>query len=475
VSAAELIEDCPEADHAAAPVPSTLWIELTSKCPFSCVFCSRRIRRGAGEHMDFSLLESLLADLENPECIRLNYSGESMHYPRLPEAIRLAKQTGASVELVSSLASANEELLGEIVRSGLDRLGISLHTVSPERWTHIYGSGSLDRLLSRLERLVALRDEAGSGLPELEVAFVATQSNLEELPSVVSLARRKGIRLVTVLPVINRDLPRGSFPAELDDSGHLRSAFREALRETVRRTRAAFPGVEIRGGPEQDGPGATGLPVIPPGTRVRTCDQDPWSTAHVLSNGDVVPCEVQDTLVLGSLRDGNLRSIWQGSAYRSFRRDFMSGRNPACGNCSWKVPMQMEPPLRVLSATDWRCGQFLRGWYPRDAAGTVWSRREGVLVLPSGRNLLLSGALPPADTAMPNSLEIVVDGRPAGKVTNPTPGLMNFSTCVEIAPGGGGNIVATFRTTRPFHPLRAGVSGDARELGFAFFGIEVRP
>jgi len=39
-----------------------------------------------------------------PEIIRLNCSGESVHYPWLVEAIDLAKSTGATVELVSALA-----------------------------------------------------------------------------------------------------------------------------------------------------------------------------------------------------------------------------------------------------------------------------------------------------------------------------------------------------------------------------------
>jgi len=33
----------------AARTPRTLWVELTSKCPFDCIFCSRQLRRGAGQ------------------------------------------------------------------------------------------------------------------------------------------------------------------------------------------------------------------------------------------------------------------------------------------------------------------------------------------------------------------------------------------------------------------------------------------
>src|SRR5436309_705759 len=101
--------------------PISLWIELTSVCPFDCIFCSRRLRRGNGEHMPFDLYERLIDQLDRPEIIRLNYSGESMHYPRLTDAIRLAKQTGATVELVTALSSASRDQIRGIVDAGLDR------------------------------------------------------------------------------------------------------------------------------------------------------------------------------------------------------------------------------------------------------------------------------------------------------------------------------------------------------------------
>src|SRR6185436_8325419 len=92
----------PEADDLASPLPGILWIELTSKCPFDCVFCSRQLRRGTGEHMNFRLFQALIGQLDRPEIIRLNYSGESTHYPHLEEAVLLAKSTGAITELVSA-------------------------------------------------------------------------------------------------------------------------------------------------------------------------------------------------------------------------------------------------------------------------------------------------------------------------------------------------------------------------------------
>jgi len=64
-------------DHAAASTPRVLWVELTSKCPFDCIFCFRKSRRGSGEHLSFAVFESLIRQVRDPKKFLLNYSGES--------------------------------------------------------------------------------------------------------------------------------------------------------------------------------------------------------------------------------------------------------------------------------------------------------------------------------------------------------------------------------------------------------------
>ena len=50
-------------DFLAARTPRVLWVELTSKCPFDCIFCSRQTRRGAGRHLPFDTYTRLIEDL----------------------------------------------------------------------------------------------------------------------------------------------------------------------------------------------------------------------------------------------------------------------------------------------------------------------------------------------------------------------------------------------------------------------------
>ena len=103
--------------------------------------------------MNFQLLQALIGQLDRPEIIRLNYSGESTHYPHLEEAVQLAKSTGAITELVSAFASISQSTLLSLVDSGLDRLSLSVHTLDANQYQEIYRYGSLESLKSRVQEL----------------------------------------------------------------------------------------------------------------------------------------------------------------------------------------------------------------------------------------------------------------------------------------------------------------------------------
>src|SRR5258708_22481393 len=145
----------------AARTPRILWVELTSKCPVECVFCSRQLRRGAGQHLPFDVYSSLLDSLVDPRKFILNYSGESTVYPDLIAAIERARFTGAFVELVSVMATAPETLLGPLSRIGLNRLTVSVHATDNETFAADYRHSTFDTLRASLERFMDLyRDQA---------------------------------------------------------------------------------------------------------------------------------------------------------------------------------------------------------------------------------------------------------------------------------------------------------------------------
>lgn len=419
--------------------------------------------------MDFGLYQSILRQLGRAEVIRLNYSGESIHYPHLIQAIEAAKATGAYTELVSAFSSCPRSQLRELARSGLDRLSVSLHTMDPGEYERIYGFGSLEGLKARV---AALR-EAGEGSgPKIDFAFVAMARNLDQLGAVAAYARQLGVRDISVLPVIKRDPIECAFAAELNPDHSLRDEFLQSVQRTVSRAAGDEPDLHITlcfpaGGAQ-----------LPPGALIRTCDQNPWETAHILSNGDMVVCETHDRLPMGNLKGQPLAEVWQGPAYREFRRAYLKGEHRACRGCAWKTAYIPGPLRPEISAEETFSPQLLRGWYPRNAGAALWSRRESRIVLrrpARGRSVEIEGLLPPSGSTTPNVLEVRCAGCRLGSVTNPSTELYEFNVSFDLPEGCSDVLRIDLATRAEFRPANHGLNDDARNLGFALGFVKVRP
>ncbi|HEX3462870.1 MAG TPA: SPASM domain-containing protein [Candidatus Elarobacter sp.] len=460
-------------------MPSVLWIELTSKCPFDCIFCTRRSLRGDGVHMDFDLYRSIVGELVRPSVLRLNYSGESTHHPRIIEAIELAAATGAVTELVSAFATFPERQMERFVRSGLDRLTISLHTLDDQQFRGVYRHMSLDDMKRKIEHFLRVRAAAGSEKPSLDFAVVAMQRNLDQLPRIADYAESLGVRQLFVHPVISRDPLPVRFDDELED-GVLKPPFVGALSRTVAEIAARHPRLKVDFSRPEVGalheldrvpryfPGP-----LPDGARIHSCDQDPWDTVHILANGDVVVCEVRDKIVLGNVRERTLREIWQGEEYRRFRQDYVNGRAAECRTCPYKIAYRPADANGTISLDAGMDPGLLRGWYPAEP-GIVWSMGRSLATLvprrPAGA-LRIEGILPPANGGR-NELVVEADGTRIGTIVNESPEMLRFDTALPFGAPATSALTCTFETATTYRPAEHGAE-DSRGLGFALRRLEL--
>jgi radical SAM protein with 4Fe4S-binding SPASM domain len=463
-----------------ARIPRTLWVELTSKCPFDCVFCSRKTRRGAGEHMPYALFESLVRQVASPRIFRLNYSGESIVYPELIPAIRLARSSGAFVELVTALASASEALVSQIAESGLNRLTVSIHATRSAQYDAIYRYGSWEALRSRLERFAAVSRKMAQP-PILDFAFVAMDRNLAALEDVAALAESLDVRDIAIFPVIRRDEIPVVFPDELIPQGDHRPDFVGRVRRAVERAGTEHPRVSLsvansafRGGEQCLGTVPRPYPwPLPAGARIHSCEQNPWETAHVLANGDVVCCEVLDREPLGNLARQSLAEIWDGEAYRLFRQRYHAGEIAECRRCPWKSAYRPGLLEADILAARGRSAQLVHGWHDAaESEGHIWSSQEAAAVVaPRGVPCAIhvSGTLPPGPDGRSNRLTVAANGREIGEVVNAGRDHLAFGLDFPAQGDAASPWRMEFRTEYVYRPSERGAGADQRDLGFALF------
>jgi len=472
----------PEADDLASPLPGILWIELTSKCPFDCVFCSRQLRRGTGEHMNFRLFQALIGQLDRPEIIRLNYSGESTHYPHLEEAVLLAKSTGAITELVSAFASISQSTLLSLVDSGLDRLSLSVHTLDANQYQEIYRYGSLESLKSRVQELRHLKQQRGTELPKLDFAFVAMERNLSQLLPVASYARDTGVTQIFVHPVIRRDPVPEPFSEELSDN-RLREQFRQDLIQTVASAQQKHPEItftfcnpQVSSEPQLSGVPQAFPGLLPEGAHISTCEQSPWDSVHILANGDVMVCEVMDKIPLGNLKEQTLREIWNGPAYGEFRRRYVRGAVPECRDCPWKVAYFPSPTRSCFDAREGMSPQLLRGWHLLQNETVVWSKGESLLCLKGvagGKEVRIRGILPHSAGEQANFVELHTNATLLGTVRNDSGAFSEVDHSFGYTSHQGDLVQLWLKTHTLYRPSLHGLNSDTRDLGFGLLRVEV--
>ena len=427
--------------------------------------------------MPFPLFESLVRQVDGPRRFLLNYSGESTVYPELIPAIRLARSTGAAVELVSVLASAPDALLEPLASSGLTRLTVSIHAADSASFDGIYRYSSFETLRARLVRFVELCRTVPRP-PVVDIAFVAMQRNLGALTDVAELAGGLGLRAVSVFPVIRRDEIPVVFPEELTPLGAHRDPFRERVARGVEEAGRRFPEIAFTicnplftssGAPLGEVP-APCPGDLPAGAQIHSCEQNPWETAHVLSNGDVVACEVHDKTPLGSLARQSLAEIWHGDAYRRFRAGYPRGESEECRTCPWKTAYLPRRLHSEILGSRGPSAQLWHGWHQPSGERHLWASPQAAAVLeprPGSRALHVSGTLPPGPEGQVNELSVVCNHVPLGRIANSSAGMLPFGTDFAVPASAGLPWHVEFRTAHVFTPASRGTGPDQRDLGFA--------
>ena len=390
------------------------------------------------------------------------------------------------MELVSALVNVAQSALPELCESGLSRLTVSLHTTDAARYAEIYGYGSFESLRSRLGRFLELCREA-SNPPVVDLALVAMDRNLRDLPDVARLAQSLGLRDISIFPVIRRDEIPMRFSTELTDIDTPRPDFVARVRSAVERAVSEAPGVSIAVcNPEFTGNGKRHLGEVPgpyPGLlpadgRIYSCEQNPWETAHVLSSGDVVACEVLDKIPLGNLKQQSMAEIWNGERYRAFRAAYHRGEVPECRSCPWKVAYRPGPLRSDIIASRGRSAQLLHGWHQPADETHIWASQQAAAMLAprkGSRVLHVSGMLPPGPEGDPNELIILCNHVEIGRVANPWAEVIPFGLNFPVGEEQSNPWLLDFRTRHLYRPSERGTGQDQRDLGFAIVLLTSKP
>lgn len=176
-----------------------LYIEPTTRCNLACPMCIRESWSEAQGNMTeetFGRVLDGLRSLERKPVIVFGGFGEPLFHPRILDMLAQAKQVAERVELITNGLLVTEPVARELFALQLDVIWFSVDRL------HAGAPGNDGNLLENIQRLQSFRMAVHAVRPETGFVFVATQTNVDELPSLIQRAVRWGVSRYMVTNVL---------------------------------------------------------------------------------------------------------------------------------------------------------------------------------------------------------------------------------------------------------------------------------
>ena len=303
-------------NRAAPPRPRMVQIEPTRECNLSCSMCIREGPPG-GATMSLELFRTIVSrDFAYPHALLLYGQGEPFLSGDLFEMIRLERDAGNFVTTVTNGTLIDRSMCSELARSGLNVLRISLDGATAATYCGVRRGGDFDRVMGNLELISQHAREWRAG-PKLALTFMALKENCRDLPEMVELASRLGIRYLEIkdLPPY-ADSPLKPLSMEMASDNGFRDDLQGIIGETKKRARRRNVTLIM----------AKFHCVFGSGTCL-----NPWFKTFITWEGNVTVCsKLFDPAAagMGDLSNSTFEEIWYGDPYRSVRAKVRNGAIP---------------------------------------------------------------------------------------------------------------------------------------------------
>jgi len=293
--------------HPARPM--SVSIEPTTACNLGCPECPSGLKmfsRKTG-HVRLDDFQSWI-DCMADHLIHLNlyFQGEPFIHPEFIRLVGYARKRKIFTSTSTNGHFITESVAREIVLSGLDQIIISIDGVTQEVYEQYRIHGKLDKVLESTRLLVDQKHRLRSRTPHVVFQFLVVAPNEHQIPEVLKLADELGVDEVRLKTAQVYDYVNGNPLLPKD----------ERYSRYVRKADGTY--------------------------RVKNLLENQcwrmWSGCVITWDGRVVPCcfDKDATHALGSLREYSMPEIWNGDAYRDFRKKLLQSRAEIdiCANCS---------------------------------------------------------------------------------------------------------------------------------------------
>ena len=299
------------------PLPvRALQIETSSICNFRCDSCPLSMPGydRPEKHLSAADFTRILDAFPEVEKVELQGIGEVFLNPCLFDLVEVAVRRGVQVHTFSNASRIERDTARRIVASGLSLINFSMDGADEETFRKLRKGGTLKRYRRCVTNLVEARRAMGSATPAIGVMSVLSKRNYRQIPRMLAIAEELGVDSI-IFTKINAGPKK-----ELEDIllGAEERAWIGSLPPYRGRVQVVWA-------------------YVPWTKRERMECYWPKHMSYVTVEGDVTPCcNYYDSreIRLGNVLEQSGAEVWNGEAYRAFRRRLMSGDLPdRCRTC----------------------------------------------------------------------------------------------------------------------------------------------
>jgi len=309
------------------PDVKRVYIEVTTKCNFSCITCIRSSWQDELSHMEWETFETIvknLKELPNLESVHFGGFGEPLMHPKIFDMLKAVKALGLKVEMITNGSYLSDETIQKLIDIELDIIFTSLDSPEEEEYNQIRPGGDFQDVFQNVKNLQAMKLQQKVKKPELGIEFVAMKKNYARLPKLIQLAWKLNAAKVIVSNLLPyHESMKDEIVYDIDDTGCLFGM--ESLLTSVR---AQMSNMKLR--------------------TERNCKFIQDKSLCINHKGNVSPCyafmhtyqcyiygrkKQMYPYYLGNVHNKKLQDIWMDSEYVNFRNTIGETHFPSCTDC----------------------------------------------------------------------------------------------------------------------------------------------
>ncbi|MBP6385655.1 MAG: SPASM domain-containing protein [Pseudarcicella sp.] len=290
-------------------MPLSISFEPTTSCNLRCPECPSGLRsftRPTGM-LEEDLFTKTIDEIGNTLLYLIFYfQGEPYLHPKFLDMVQYASKRGVYTATSTNAHYLTDLYAEKTVKSGLDRLIISIDGTTQETYEQYRVGGNLEKVIEGAKKIVEWKKKLNSSTPHVIFQFLVVKPNQHQIEEIYQLAKQIGVDEVGLKTAQIYDYEDGSDLIPTID-------------KYARYERLTNGKYKIK-------------------NKLLNHCWKMWHSCVITWDGLVVPCcfDKDANYRLGNLKETNFKTLWGSLDYQKFRKTLIKSRSEIemCKNCT---------------------------------------------------------------------------------------------------------------------------------------------